>query len=310
MIIEMKTAKIFLALFLAAATVFITSADIAAKQPTVIPCNLYTLHTVTGFRFIDGHARVNVDFTGYDDATELRIDIRISKRLLFFLHKEIVSESHTFTGTLYQNEFFYPLEEDGVYDCTVVYTVTGTDGEDVITFTETGNYRLSDYPEHTHIWNESRVEPTCASEGKDSRSCYCGQEEISVLEKLPHTPGEKNTVFSSSGYDKITESCAVCGEIIRSYFVKSEIAPDPSVALISTTPRNLLEDSTFSSQTCDCPSCKLQQSFGKIEAAKPQRPSAPSVPTVDPWKKYQESLNRDTNPYHINQKNNGIRIFP
>ena len=302
----MKTIKIFLSLILTVATVFIAASCNRAQQPSIAPCNLYTLHTVTGFHFVDGYARINADFTGYDDTAQLRVDIRIEKKNFLFFNQEIVSESHSSTGAFYQNEFFYPLEEDGVYDCTVVYTVTGAGGEDVITFKDTGEYRLSDYPEHTHIWKEKRVEPTCSVEGRDIAICHCGETKVTLIEKLPHTPGGKKTEHSLSDYTLITEHCAVCEEEVRSYYKSKASSSDAA----SNTPRSLLDDSAFSSQTCDCPSCKLQQSFGKIEAAKPQRPSAPSVPTVDPWKKYQESLNRDTNPYHINQKNNGIRIFP
>ena len=63
----MKAFKILITLLFITATVFASSSGIPAEQATVSPRNLLTLHTVTSLGFIDGYARVNVDYIGYDE---------------------------------------------------------------------------------------------------------------------------------------------------------------------------------------------------------------------------------------------------
>ena len=176
-------------------------------RPDVVLANNHTLHTVTSFGFIDHHARVNVDFMGYEDTLLLRVDVRIEKPGFLIFNEKIVSESYQAEGESYHNEFFYPLHEDGVYICNVTYTVTNGDTEDVISFYETKTYRLSDYTEHTHVWNHTVTEPTCLKGGSDLKFCYCGQSEKTLLAKLAHTPGSKNYNEESDTYITRCQNC-------------------------------------------------------------------------------------------------------
>lgn len=301
----MKAFKILITLLFITATVFASSSGISAEQASVAPRNLLTLHTVTSLGFIDGYARVNVDYIGYDENAEICIDVVIEKQVLYFFKKEIFSKRYSSNGDRYQNEFFYPLETDGVYTCTVVYTITCDGNEDVITFTDTRNYRLSDHPTHTHVWIQERIEPTCANEGRDITICRCGKTEIVVLEKLPHTLGELKLIASGTDFDYFAKNCTSCGAQISSYAQSSDTNNSSNGESY-----NLLESIT-SKQQCNCPSCMMQRSFAKIEAAKPKTPKQPSIPTNDPWRKQQEQYQKknNINPYHIN-KSQQIRIFP
>ena len=306
----MKAFKILITLLFITATVFVSSSGIPAEQATVSPRNLLTLHTVTSLGFIDGYARVNVDYIGYDENAEIRVDVLIEKQVLYFFKKEIFSKSYFSYGDRYQNEFFYPLETDGVYTCTVVYTITCDGNEDVITFTDTRNYRLSDHPTHTHVWIQERIEPNCKREGVCITSCYCGaKKEIIFLEKLPHTEGEPviTTISDTEYLEKIY--CKDCGELL----VNTSVTVRPPEGVTVVQP-NLVQISTSSSitsnQDCTCPSCMMQRSFAKIEAAKPKTPKQPSMPTDEPWYMPYTNKTPGTYPNHNNQQKNTIRIFP
>ncbi len=112
--------------------------------------NNNTMHTVTNFSFTDdGKAYVSVDYTGYRDTTGAVITITIEKQGLFFFRKEIVKETYIAIGNAYQNEFFYPVQEDGTYICTVVYQISGIGEDDIITFKDRKDYRATEYPAQT-----------------------------------------------------------------------------------------------------------------------------------------------------------------
>ena len=163
----MKTIKFLLCIVLTLGTVF----GICGTSD-VVRANNHTLHTVTSFSFIDHYARVNVDFIGYQDTSELRVDVKIEKQSFLFFNETVASESYFAQGESYQNEFFYPLFEDGDYHCTVTYTVTNGSVEDLITFSDTQTYLLSDHTEHTHVWNREVTEPTCTETGTERRFCH------------------------------------------------------------------------------------------------------------------------------------------
>ena len=303
----MKAFKILITLLFITATVFVSSSGIPAEQATVSPRNLLTLHTVTSLGFIDGYARVNVDYIGYDENAEIRVDVLIEKQVLYFFKKEIFSKSYFSYGDRYQNEFFYPLETDGVYTCTVVYTITCDGNEDVITFTDTRNYRLSDHPTHTHVWIQERIEPNCKREGVCITSCYCGaKKEIIFLEKLPHTEGEPviTTISDTKYLEKIY--CKDCGELL----VNTSVTVRPPEGVTVVQP-NLVQISTSSSitsnQDCTCPSCKLADSIPQVM---PSMPKQPSMPTDEPWYMPYTNKTPGTYPNHNNQQKNTIRIFP
>ena len=303
----MKAFKILITLLFITATVFVSSSGIPAEQATVSPRNLLTLHTVTSLGFIDGYARVNVDYIGYDENAEIRVDVLIEKQVLYFFKKEIFSKSYFSYGDRYQNEFFYPLETDGVYTCTVVYTITCDGNEDVITFTDTRNYRLSDHPTHTHVWIQERIEPNCQREGVCITSCYCGaKKEIIFLEKLPHTEGEPviTTISDTKYLEKIY--CKDCGELL----VNTSVTVRPPEGVTVVQP-NLVQISTSSSitsnQDCTCPSCKLADSIPQVM---PSMPKQPSMPTDEPWYMPYTNKTPGTYPNHNNQQKNTIRIFP
>lgn len=304
----MKAFKILITLLFITATVFVSSSGIPAEQATVSPRNLLTLHTVTSLGFIDGYARVNVDYIGYDENAEICIDVVIEKQVLYFFKKEIFSKRYSSKGDRYQNEFFYPLETDGVYTCTVVYTITCDGNEDVITFTDTRNYRLSDHPTHTHVWIQERIEPNCKREGVCITSCYCGaKKEIIFLEKLPHTEGEPviTTISDTEYLEKIY--CKDCGELLVNTSVT--VRPPEGVTVVQPNSVQISTSSSITSnQDCTCPFCKLADSIPQVT---PPMPKQPSIPTNDPWRKQQEQYQKrnNINPYHIN-KSQQIRIFP
>jgi hypothetical protein len=195
----MRILRIILSVLLVAAFTLTPPTEPPAEEYGIALLNLHTFHTVTSFGFVDHHARVNVDFTGYDDDTEIRIDVEIRKQGWFAL-RPIVSETYYAEGESYQDEFFYPILRDGTYDCTVTYTVVNGNEKDLITFEDTRDYRLSEHTEHTHVWNYERIEPTHAEDGLERTFCYCGVTEGIVLEKLPysHNSGSNNDQSSSS----------------------------------------------------------------------------------------------------------------
>ncbi|MBQ8496452.1 MAG: hypothetical protein IJ489_03230 [Clostridia bacterium] len=107
--------------------------------------NQNTMHTVTSFGFTeDGKARVSVDYTGYHDTTGADIDVTIEKQGFLFFWEKVVTKSYHADGESYHNEYFYDIDEDGTYRCTVVYTVFGEGENDVITFKDTKDYRAGD----------------------------------------------------------------------------------------------------------------------------------------------------------------------
>ncbi len=303
----MKAFKILITLLFITATVFVSSSGIPAEQATVSPRNLLTLHTVTSLGFIDGYARVNVDYIGYDENAEIRVDVLIEKQVLYFFKKEIFSKSYFSYGDRYQNEFFYPLETDGVYTCTVVYTITCDGNEDVITFTDTRNYRLSDHPTHTHVWIQERIEPNCKREGVCITSCYCGaKKEIIFLEKLPHTEGEPviTTISDTKYLEKIY--CKDCGELLVNTSVT--VRPPEGVTVVQPNSVQISTSSSITSnQDCTCPFCKLADSIPQVT---PPMPKQPSMPTDEPWYMPYTNKTPGTYPNHNNQQKNTIRIFP
>lgn len=231
----------------------------------IMPLNLHTLHTVTSFGFVDHHARVSVDFTGYEETASLRVDVRIERQGFMLFRETVVSGSYTFQGESYQDEFFYPIYEDGVYDCSVTYTVTDGSGTDTVTFTDTQTYRLSDHAEHTHIWNVERINPTYSKNGLERKFCYCGKFENTELEKLEypaysHTESEKQMISTGAANQSVSLS------------VPS--AWGNSVSLNQTS-------DYFS--YCNCISCSWERATAKIRAAEPKKPSSPRAVNTNPW---------------------------
>ena len=107
--------------------------------------NNYTMHTVTSFGFTDdGKARVSVDYTGYRDTKGADIDVTIEKQGFLFFWEKVVTEHYNIEEESYQHEYFYDIDDDGTYRCTVVYTVFGSGENDVITFKDTKDYRAND----------------------------------------------------------------------------------------------------------------------------------------------------------------------
>ena len=72
------------------------------SKPDVVLANNHTLCTVTSFGFIDHHARVNVDFMGYENTTILRVDVKIEKQDFLFFTETVVSASYDSQGETYQ----------------------------------------------------------------------------------------------------------------------------------------------------------------------------------------------------------------
>lgn len=300
----MKKIK-FLILFLCLGAMLLVPVLIRPSESEgapVMPMNMHTLHTVTSFSFIDHHACVNVDFMGYEQTAELRVDVRIEKQNFMLFRETVVSESYFSQGESYHHEFFYPIDTDGVYVCTVTYTVTNGEEHDLIEFKDTRTYLRADHTEHTHVWNRERVDPTCAAEGFEKSFCYCGEARITTLEKLPH-----NYRYGTSGiflYEIDNRSCYAvyctdCDASTHYYVYENTASTNSSNAASLNQPFNGF--SGYQNQQCNCPFCKLERS---IPDPTPSHPKTPSVPTVDPWKKQQEAYEQRNsnywNPYHIN----------
>ena len=180
--------------------------------------NINTMHTVSAFGFVDGYARVNTDYLGYENDLDIRVNIKIERKQSFLSFQEIVNEDITSQGNTYQNEFFYPIDKDGIYRCTVTYTVTSASGEDVITFRDIQTYRAEDHPEHTHVWGEEAVieNASCSKIGKSEKTCRCGEKQSFEITQTPHTPGEfVVTLAPTGGKDGIMcQYCEVCKQIL------------------------------------------------------------------------------------------------
>jgi hypothetical protein len=244
------------------------------NKPDVVLANNHTLCTVTNFGFIDHHARVNVDFTGYEDTTILRVDVKIERQNFLFFNETVVSASYDSQGKTYQNEFFYPIYADGVYDCTVTYTVMNGGEEDLITFFDTQTYINSNYTEHTHVWNRERTESSFQLEGLERKFCYCGKFENTVLEKLtdlPDTEYEKQQI-SSGAFSGVTDN-----------FVQSSGVPTPNQTNQSASLNQPFNGFSGYQSYCNCMSCMWERSTAKIREANPQTPTHPTVKTTDPW---------------------------
>ena len=245
------------------------------SKPDAVFANNHTLCTVTSFGFIDHHARVNVDFMGYENTTILRVDVKIEKQDFLFFTETVVSASYDSQGETYQNEFFYPIFEDGVYNCTVTYTVTNGDSKDLITFSDTQTYINSDHTEHTHVWNREVTEPTCTKEGEERKFCYCGKAETSVLEKLPHTPGNTyikhaNSMVEGSYY--LSYLCVNCSATAKTTIDNSEVSYTNSVNILDSYKTSSNNNCTHFGAPCNLsgngrctratPSCKNGKIFG------------------------------------------------
>ncbi len=264
----MKKLKFIISLCLMSVVVCISVIPRSNVTDGLAPLNLHTLHTVTSFGFVDHHARVNVDFTGYEDTSNLRIDVKIEKRNFMFFRETVVSESYFAQAESYHSEFFYPLYADGVYDCTVTYTVTGDYGKDTISFTDTQTYKTSDHTEHTHVWNFQTTEPTFEKEGVERKFCYCGKSESTVLEKLQFqgpspTPSNNNSVLNS--------------------FIPSTGASNSKMTDQSASLNQPFNGFSGYQSYCNCMSCMWERSTAAIRAATPKKPTSPTVKTTDPW---------------------------
>ena len=180
--------------------------------------NINTMHTVSAFGFVDGYARVNTDYIGYENELDIRVNIKIERKQSFLSFQEIVNEDVTSQGVTYQNEFFYPIDKDGIYRCTVTYTVMGQNGEDVITFRDIQTYRASDYPEHTHVWTDETVieTPSCNKVGKAEKLCRCGEKQITEIAKTPHVPGDPVVALQPTGGKDglLCQYCEICKQVL------------------------------------------------------------------------------------------------
>lgn len=279
-----KFIKIFLCILLTIGTTLFV-----CDKSDVVHANTHTLHTVTSFGFIDHHAYVNVDFTGYEEAVQLRIDIRIEKQFLFF-NRTLHSQSYETTGESYQNEFFYPIYQDGAYNCTVTYTVTDSEGaKDVIIFRDTQAYVSDEHTEHTHVWNHERTEPTYIKDGVERTFCYCGISEETVLKK-------PNYSYNSTG---------------NNYQSSSSSGVGASGSYVQYTGTNQTNQSASLNQPfngfsgyqsyCDCMSCMWERSTASINAAPPKKPSSPTVKTTDPWYMQYMEPKSPTNCHRFNR---------
>ena len=106
--------------------------------------NNHTLHTSTAFSFTeDGKACIAVGYVGYHSTKGASIHVSIEKHSFLFFYREIVSQTYTAVGESYQNEFFYPIDGEGAYRCTVTYTVSGSGGaDDTIVFKDIKDYAI------------------------------------------------------------------------------------------------------------------------------------------------------------------------
>ena len=201
--------RVFITL-LSALISFIVVVGITLSLPIIL-FNINTMHTASSFGFTDGYARVGADYIGYEDTAEIHVNVRIERRRFLFGYTEIVNESYTAQGSSYQNEFLYPLDRNGTYRCTITYTVTGEEGQDVVTFRDVKSYRADEYSAHTHAWGAPQItkEASCAEEGLSEAFCSCGASESASIPKLAHKPGE--IVFVENYLRKY---CTVCGEIV------------------------------------------------------------------------------------------------
>lgn len=140
--------KKLLSVLLAIVTSFLPAAKIAPlqnesqTQQEIIPLNQNTLQTQTNFYITEnGMAHVYVDYIGYQGVTDgASISILIEKENGTFF-KTVYEKTVTASGEYYYNAFEYPLAEEGIYHCTVVYTVSGMGTEkDSITFQDCQSY--------------------------------------------------------------------------------------------------------------------------------------------------------------------------
>ena len=102
-----------------------------------------TSNTSTSFAISSsGTARVYVNLMGYQGVTTGgTINITIEKRNLLVFWNEVVSDTITVTGYMYDDLLYYQLPESGTYRCTVEYEISGTGGtNDIITFTDKASY--------------------------------------------------------------------------------------------------------------------------------------------------------------------------
>ncbi|MBQ9748689.1 MAG: leucine-rich repeat protein [Clostridia bacterium] len=68
------------------------------------------------------------------------IRVRLERQRFLFIWDEVLYRDYDAVGESYQNEFHYPVTDEGTYRCTVLYTVYGTGEDDVITFKDTRTY--------------------------------------------------------------------------------------------------------------------------------------------------------------------------
>jgi hypothetical protein len=282
-----KFIKTFLCILLTLGTTLFV-----CNKSDVVYANTHTLHTVTGFGFVDHHAYVNVDFTGYEDTVRLRINIRIEKQFMFF-NRTLHSQSYEMTGESYQNEFFYPIYQDGAYNCTVTYTITDSEGvEDVIIFRDTQNYISDEHTEHTHVWNHERIEPTYAKDGVERTFCYCGISEETVLKKPDYSYDDTGNDYQSSSSSGVGASGS---------YVQYTGTPKPNQTNQSASLNQPFNGFSGYQSYCNCMSCMWERSTAKINAANPKKPSSPTVKTTDPWYSQYMEPKSPTNCHRFNR---------
>lgn len=157
----MKKAKLILSGIFIFSLIFI----FFSYHHSVTFCNVNTMYTATAFGFTDdGKARIAVNYLAYDDITKATIDIKIEKQGLFFFRSAVV-EDHILTHDKeYQNEFFYPISENGTYYCTVTYTISGANEDDIIVFKDEKTYRKEDVSIESTSTEDTAVTETVSTE--------------------------------------------------------------------------------------------------------------------------------------------------
>ena len=127
--------------------------------------NTNTLQTSTEFGFTDGgDARVTVSYFGYESTEDANIHIKIEKQGFFIFWNTVIDQDFEANGQNYQNEFFYPITDNGKYRCTVTYTIFGAEEDDVIVFKDEKTYQKEDFHAEATDTSEASVTESTPTE--------------------------------------------------------------------------------------------------------------------------------------------------
>lgn len=127
--------------------------------------NTNTLQTSTEFGFTDGgDARVTVSYFGYESTEDANIHIKIEKQGFFIFWNTVIDQDFEANGQNYQNEFFYPITDNGKYRCTVTYTIFGAEEDDIIVFKDEKTYQKEDFHAEATDTSEASVTESTPTE--------------------------------------------------------------------------------------------------------------------------------------------------